>query len=238
MRIGYDRLLRAKETIEEKTDLLLGSQLDRVVIELYTTKEVYPASSQLTRLLGQSERGDTLVVPRLESVSDSPVVWRQLLLALQKQGLTLEVIASPSLSIDNWLEVMTWWQAESKETRSRIISVEKERDKDARRIRAFAKEPDYRELYWQIFKELQRGASLRRTAKRLKVSQGTVLRIKRDVAKLVQTLWLIGTFGITVASLKIAQAYSTNWVLQVLICAVATVLIGYLSYSDIKESES
>ena len=92
-----------------------------------------------------------------------------------------------------------------------------------------------RELYWQLFKEIQQGASLRRTAKRLNVSQGTVLRVKRDVMKLKQTVWLVLTFIITVASLKIAQAYADHWLLQILIGGIATLAIIYFSYSDMKE---
>lgn len=239
MRVGYDRLLTMKETTEELTSKLLQGETDQVVIELYGTTEVFPESSRLTRLLDQCHVGDTLVVQRLERVSDSPFVWRELLGTLSKRQIELEILDSPSLTLNNWLEVMTWWQApvKSSKSKSRIISIEKESEREYKKIRPLAKSATARELYWQLFKELQQGASLRRTAKRLGVSQGTVLRVKRDVAKLKQVVWLVLTFVITVVSLKIAQAYANHWFPQLLICGVATLAIIYFSYSDIKESE-
>lgn len=236
MKVGYDRIKQGKEMESDLRATFATVDVADVVIESYQKADVYPESSRLTRLLNTMGPGDTLVIPSLERVSESVVTLRSLLTSLAQRALQLEVLQSPSLTLTNWLEVLEWWQAPAKRPKNRIISIEKEPEQDAQQIRPLTKDPTYRVLYWSIFKEIQQGASLRRTAKRLNVSQGTVLRVKRDRQKLTQTGWLVGTFFVTVASLYIAQAYSTNWLLQVIIGAIATVLIIYLSYSDIKET--
>ncbi len=223
-----------------ESDLRAAFSMDdvsEVVIDTYQKSEVYPDSSRLTRLLDTMAPNDTLVIQSLERVSGSVMTLRSLFTSMNQRSLQLEVLVSPSLTLTNWLEVLEWWQAPVTRPKNRIISIEKEASLEAKQIRPLAKDPAYRELYWSIFKEIQQGASLRRTAKRLNVSQGTVLRVKRDRRKLTQTGWLVGTFFVTVVSLNIAQAYSTNWFLQLIICAIATVLIIYLSYSDIRETE-
>lgn len=237
MKVGYDRIKNGKEMESDLRAAFASLDVSDVVIEPYQKSEIYPESSRLTRLINTMKPGDTLVIPSLERVSESVTTLRSLLMSLTQRSLQLEISASPSLTLTDWLEVLEWWQAPISRPKNRIISVEKESERDANQIRPLAKDPSYRELYWSIFKEIQHGASLRRTAKRLNVSQGTVLRIKRDRRKFTQTGWLIATFFVTVISLNIAQAYSTNWFLQVIICAIATVLIIYLSYSDIREND-
>lgn len=74
--------------------------------------------------------------------------------------------------------------------------------------------------------------SLREITKETNAPLGTVVRIRKDYEKLKQTTLLVGTFFLTIISLKMAQAYSTNPVLQVAICGVMTALIIYFSYSD------
>lgn len=235
MEIGYDRIKKRKET--EEAILTSFSELDllEVIIDPYRKEEVYPESSRLTHLIHRLEPGDTVVIHSLERVSESVITIRGFLKDLVRRSLQLKVLDFPSLTVTNWLEVLEWQQEQVTSPKNRIVSIEKETALDMKQIRPFAKDPSYRILYWSIFKEIQRGASLRRTAKRLNVSQGTVLRVKRNRRQFTQTGWLVATFFVTIISLNIAQAYSSNWLLQVVICALATILIVYLSYSDSKE---
>ncbi len=237
MRIGYNRITNGKEMESDLRSSFSAVDVSEVVIDTYQKSEVYPDKSRLTRLLDTMSPGDTLVIPSLERISESVMTLRDLFTSMSHRSFQLEVLKSPSLTLSNWLEVLEWWQAPVIRPKNRIISIEKEAQLDAKQIRPFSKDQTYRDLYWSIFKEIQQGASLRRTAKRLNVSQGTVLRVKRDRQKFTQTGWLVGTFFVTVVSLNIAQAYSNNWFLQVIIGAIATVLIIYLSYSDIREAD-
>ena len=94
MRIGYNRLLTSKEAIEGLTGSFLPGEVDQVVIDSELTKEVYPDTSRLTRLLSNCQVGDTVVIHLLERVSSSPTVWRHLLLELMNREIQLEVLAS------------------------------------------------------------------------------------------------------------------------------------------------
>lgn len=240
MRMGYDRLFGVDDIKKEKLIKFKHKSLDKVVIEPWTPLEIYPLESHLTRMLNTMEKGDTLVIQRLESISESPIVWEELLQYLMRHSINLEVYLCPSLTTIHWGEIIKYWQPAEvdKRERNRIISVNKESRRESKRIRGWSADTRGREMYWRIFKELNSGAALRDTSRRMSTSQGTILRIKRDVIKLKQTTWLVSTFGITIASLKMAQAYSTNWFLQVIICGVATIMIIYLSYSDIKNQRN
>lgn len=237
MKVGYSRLLGPNDSHIYQMSKFSSLEVAEIVIEPLISGEVYPGNSQLMQLLSRCRPGDVLIVPSLERVSKSPVIWQGICKEIISLNMELKVQAFPSVTTNDWVKLVKEWHNVTTNSSSSqsIIAVKKESKAEGQSIRPFTRKTDNRELYWDIFKELQRGASLRRTARRKKVSQGTVLRIKRDLTKLKQVIWLVVVFAITVASLKISQSYSDNWFFQVIICGLATVLIIYLTYSDMKD---
>ncbi len=237
MKIGYSKPLKRKETKEDQYDLFRREEVAKIHIEEYRSEEVFPGDSVFNTLLSTTRSGDTLVIPSFERVSTSWEIWRQIYFELKEREVALQLIDSPHLDgqmIETMIQIGLDME-KSKPEKSRIVTVGKETSDERRAIRPFTNVKPKRQLYQLIFKALWSGSSLRRTATRYQVSQGTVLRIKRDVSKTRQVIWLVGTFIVTVFALKIAQTTTNNWLIQVLICAIATVSIIYLTYADSKE---
>lgn len=170
----------------------------------------------------------------MTNVSLSAETWHGILREIKGRKLKLQVLNLLSVSLVDIETLVKEWTLVI-EKKGKIISIGKETDQESKLIRAFSREKERRELYWLVFRLMYRGAPLRKTCSRLGIEQGTVLRIKRDVAKSKQLLWLLSTFIMTIIGLKVAQSYSDNWLMQVIICGFATVSIMYFTYSDSKE---
>lgn len=237
MNIGYSRALTQKESQADQQQLFEGQAVDEFIFDNYHPPDSLSKPNQLMKLIARCQPGDTVIILTLERLSCSYVTLIDLFTDFYDRQVTVKVQAFPSMGMEEWLNLLNWWQEnEVKYNREpKIISVGKEELTERDRIRAFSKDAFDRQLYWKIFNDLIHGASLRKTAKLHNVSKATVLRIKREITKLKQVLWLISVFIMTVLCLKTAQYYSDNWVIQLIICMVATISIIFFTYSDMKE---
>ncbi|MBP1040129.1 hypothetical protein I6N95_03800 [Vagococcus sp. BWB3-3] len=234
MRIGYGQLTQRQGTDRTERDRLLDASCDDVFIEPYQhRKKDWQSKKELLSLLDYSHPGDTVVVLGLNHVSPHYQVWLELVAELKRLRLELEVLDYPQLHLSDWRQLFQWMhQQESQSNGIRVTKFTKERSAEKKQYSPLSRDPYFRRAYWDLFRQVMAKRSLRQITKDSQVPLSTVVRIRKEYVKLKQTLLLIGTFLLTVISLKLAQSYSANVFLQVLICGVMTVLIIYFTYSD------
>lgn len=235
MRFGYIQIRHKNQSGRNDIENLNKSSCQYVYVESYREKNKEMIQKrELLKLLRESHKGDTIVLTDLDHLGRNYLECLELLKIIKKYGLELEILVAPNNRLVDWDYVLNWVknQVEGKESTIRVKKFSKERGAEKAQYRFFAKDPYYRRVYRQILQQVMSKRSLREITKETNAPLGTVVRIRKDYEKLKQTTLLVGTFFLTIISLKMAQAYSTNPVLQVAICGVMTALIIYFSYSD------
>lgn len=192
---------------------------------------------QLAEALDMGGRNDTLLLYRLADISHQPEEWLTFLDDLLERELELEVMDYPTLRLADWCHLMTWMQEIPQHVKGeiKIIGIQPENEADRQLYRGLSPDREGRRLYWQVFSELVANRSIRRTARHYGLSRGTVYRINQQVKQAKHLLWLVGTFLMTMLGLQIARQYTDSLWLQGLIGLIATSLLIYFTYSDMRD---
>ncbi|MBP1040233.1 recombinase family protein [Vagococcus sp. BWB3-3] len=232
MRLGYVQERRQPHSGQQELERIRGC--DKLYVERsQDAKRDWRKRPVLRQLLEQSQPGDTLVIEDLEGMPFHYHTWLELVSELRNWQLELEVLAFPGNQLRQWQQLFQWMQRQDQaQATIKIRKFSKERSTEKSQYRFFSRDPYFRRAYREILQQVMAKRSLRQITKESGAPLGTVVRIRKEYAKFKQTLLLVGTFILTIISLKMAQAYSPNPFLQVGICAIMTVLIIYLSYSD------
>ncbi|MBP1042815.1 recombinase family protein [Vagococcus sp. BWB3-3] len=234
MRLGYVQLMTKHQNGEKESHDLTKTGC-KVYIEREKGRKMdWKKRPKLRQLFEESEPGDVLVLTELSQFSDHYQIWLEFLTELKHCHLELEVLSSPHNTLADWQDLFKWIQssAEGQQAGVKIKKFSKERASERSDYRFFSRNPYFRRVYREILQQVMAGRSLRQITKESDVPLGTIVRIRKEYAKLKQTCLLVGTFLLTIISLKMVQNYSSNLLLQILICGVMTLLIIYFSYSD------
>lgn len=235
MKVGYARTMsRSKENRHSKNKLL-DFGVSELFIDPYgeSEKNLWQRV-EFKELLNFLQRGDTVVVTSLEQISLQYSTLIELISELLKRRIAFKVLELSEISTANLYELLVWVNKNEQRLAPKVnrFKLTPETQRDREKYHFWTRNPEDKQKYWQIIQGLMTKTSLRKLARSVGVPQGTVYRIKKHYDKLKQTAVLVGIFLITIASLKIAQSYSSNWGIQVLICGVMTVGIVWFSYSD------
>lgn len=235
MRIGYVQINQKKQSGHSSADILKKAACDYVYIDSFQAKkEVWQKRPELISLIQESNPGDVIVMADLDQLSPHYQVWLEFLTRLKNYKLELEILAVPKNSVVDWLYFFSWMkkQAEAKLPGVRVKKFSKEHSVEKSQYHFFSRDPYFRQSYRTIFQKVAAKQSLREITRQTTAPLGTVVRIKKDYEKLKQTVLFVGTFLLTIISLKMVQQYSSNTALQVLICGIMTLLVVYFTYSD------
>lgn len=233
MRIGYVQKTRTDSRSESEKMRKAGCQ--KIYLEKYQKKmQDWKWREKFRNVLEDSQPGDTIVIQTLEHISLDYQVWLEVTEELKKYRLELEVLDNQKLMLCDWDKLFKWIQKSDQKgfAQVRVTKVKKETQAIKDRYRLFSKNPYFRRVYIDILQQIMAKRSLRQITKSSGAPLSAVVRIRKEYAKLKQTLLLIATFFLTIICLKMVQLYSTNFFLQFIICGVMTLLIVYLSYSD------
>lgn len=235
MRLGYVQVRQKKKSSSAEIRALENIQCDFIYIDGYqASKKELKNRTELKKLLRESKAGDTVVLSDFLSLGTNYHECLVLIKMLENYDLELEIATVPEIRLVDWAHIIHGLknQMEPKETTIRVKKFSKKGESEKSQYRFFAKDPYYRRMYREIIQLIMEKRSLREIAKERDVPLGTIIRIRKDYEKLKQTMLLISIFFLTIICLKMAQSYSTNPILQLVICAVMTGFIFYFSYSD------
>lgn len=235
MKIGYGRTLSKKENQEKVKATLRKNGVEELFIETYREgdKNLWKRR-EFSEALRYLQAGDTLVVMSLEEISRQYRSLIELLSELSKRSINLEVLHFKKISMTELAKLLVWVERNEEQLQRTVTTfkINRETAEKRKKYHFRSKDRESRYIYWKIIQELVSNKSLRTIARELNVSRGTVYRIKKQYNQLKQTIFLVGMFIITIISLKLAQSYSSNVLIQLLICGVTTLGIVYFSYSD------
>ncbi|MBP1042335.1 hypothetical protein I6N95_15045 [Vagococcus sp. BWB3-3] len=235
MRVGYGQITQRNDSGRHEQGVLKEASCDKVFLERYQNrKKDWQSKTDLLKALDHTVPGDTLVIMNLDQVSQRYQVWLELIAELKRLRIELEIVDYPQLHLSDWAQLFQWVHQQELQSQSsiRVTKFSKERSHEKAQYSALSRDPYFRRAYWDIFRQVMAKRSLRQITKESTAPLSTVVRIRKEYVKLKQTLLLVGTFLLTVISLKLVQTYSSNLFLQILICGVMTLLIVYFTYSD------
>ncbi|MBP1044621.1 recombinase family protein [Vagococcus sp. BWB3-3] len=235
MKLGYVQHKQKNQSNEVAITELKQASCHSVKVESYKAKhQDWQKWPEFNRLLEDSRPGDTVVITELDQISRHYQVWQEILKELDSFKLELEVLAHSQNKLSDWRKLFDYIQqnVEGAQAQVKVKKYSKERSSERHQYSLLARDAYFRRAYLEIFRRVMSKESLRKITKESGAPLATVVRIRKDYQKLKQTILLVATFFMTIISLKMVQAYSSNPFLQLAICGVMTLLIVYFTYSD------
>lgn len=195
MRIGY--MLQERTGNGSESDKLKQAKCHKIYSEKYQKKmQDWKRRKKFRDLLDDSQPGDTIVILTLGQISTDYQVWLEVTEEIKKYNLELEVLDNQKLSLYDWDKLFRWIQKSDQKghTQIRVTKVKKETRATKDKYRFYSKNPYFRRVYIDILQQIMTKRSLRQITKSSGAPLSTVVRIRKEYAKLKQTLLLIATF--------------------------------------------
>lgn len=206
-KFGYARVSTSEQHLNNQIDYLKaqGVSEDNIYTDEISGVLPYDERGGFTRLLRDIGKGDTLVIFRLDRLSRDIKQLKELIQLLHERGIKLQSGDIPNIDTGNHamdglmfdliVSVLSF-MAEServymKDRQKLGIERAKERGVYKGRERKYSKhsrDKQGRIIYERIVELLQNGETIRGTAKKVNVSQGTVQRIKNELNEEVTKL--------------------------------------------------
>ncbi|MFD2306746.1 recombinase family protein [Enterococcus termitis] len=194
--------------------------------------------SEFQRLLDYSEAGDYLVVSSLDVLSRDYEFLLELIDRLSALELELIVLTSPHLRVQEWQEILTWVNKNERLLHPKLISFKRhqEKKKDKDRYTIFSRASEEKSLYWEVFWLLVGKQKIRMIAKEKGVPIETVFRIQQEVKRIKLAVIFAICFFLAITTIKIAESFSDNIWIQIVVCIITTVVILYNVLTDSEQN--
>lgn len=232
MRLGYARGAR----INQQLDRLEDYGIDELFSDAAQEHDIIDQpESEFCSLLDYGQPGDDVVITSLEVISRDLSRLLLFLDELEALELGLLVLNLPELSLGEYRQFLTWNQRNERLMYPRLLklSQEKKRNKDSYSI--FSRDPEAKQLYREVIWSLIGKEKLRKIAKQKGVPMETVYRIKQEMEKVKLVLLFISCFFLAIFSMRLAESFSDNVLIQLAICVITTLIILYNTLADSDE---
>lgn len=229
MKFGYIR----EHKLNQQFDLLEAYEVDEIFSDGKQGNEVIKdPESDFQRLLDYTEPGDCLVIAFLEVISRDYHILLELFEELEELELDLVVLTSPALTLTEWREVLLWVYKNDKLVHPRLVKLKINKKRDNTHFSVFSREPEAKQLYREVIRQLIGKHKLRKIAKDKGVPVETVYRIQQEVKRIKLAFVLALCFFLAIATIKLSENFSDNLLIQVGVCIVTTLVILYNTLVD------
>ncbi|MGG4263787.1 recombinase family protein [Peribacillus simplex] len=199
MRIGYVKNWRQVNTSTEKFEKMKKVGVEKIIVELGTNKDNY--QKMLLESIESMVEKDILVIDSLDDLGDSIVDIINVVRKLDDKGLAIHVINTnvDRKFVDDWnlqrlllkqlLLVLVWVEDKEKnEIKKRqakgmeVIKALKDSRGSGRpkKYSQYAKDPEDREIYFNVIQMLNHDVPITKIAESLKISRNTIYTIKEE----------------------------------------------------------
>jgi DNA invertase Pin-like site-specific DNA recombinase len=219
----------------------LNQQLD--FLESYGVNEIFSDKAQnygalkkpksaFQAMLDYSESSDCIVIAFLEAISRDYRELLEFFSELYELELELIVLTAPELSLMEWWDIISWVEQNDRLQHPRLIQLKKEKERNKNSYSVFSRDVEAKKLYRGIIRQLFQKQKLRRIAQQNGVPVETVYRIQQEMKRIKTAGILALCFFLAIATIKIAENFTDNVLVQVSVCVVATLVILYNTLVD------
>ncbi|MFK4566554.1 recombinase family protein [Enterococcus sp. UD-01] len=219
----------------------LNQQLD--FLESYGVNEIFSDQAQnygalkkpksaFQAMLDYSESSDCIVIAFLEAISRDYRELLEFFSELYELELELIVLTAPELSLMEWWDIISWVEQNDRLQHPRLIQLKKEKERNKTSYSVFSRDVEAKKLYRGIIRQLFQKQKLRRIAQQNGVPVETVYRIQQEMKRIKTAGILALCFFLAIATIKIAENFTDNVLVQVSVCVVATLVILYNTLVD------
>jgi DNA invertase Pin-like site-specific DNA recombinase len=219
----------------------LNQQLD--FLESYEVSEIFSDKAQnygalkksksaFQAMLDYSEPRDCIVIAFLEAISRDYGELLEFFSELDDLELELIVLTAPELNLREWWDIIAWVERNDRLQHPRLIQLKKEKERNKNSYSVFSRDVEAKMLYRGIIRQLFQKHKLRRIAQQNGVPLETVYRIQQEMKRIKTAGILALCFFLAIATIKIAENFTDNVLVQVSVCVVATLVILYNTLVD------
>jgi DNA invertase Pin-like site-specific DNA recombinase len=219
----------------------INQQLD--FLESYGVNEIFSDKAQnygalkkpksaFQAMLDYSESSDCIVIAFLEAISRDYRELLEFFSELYELELELIVLTAPELSLMEWWDIISWVEQNDRLQHPRLIQLKKEKERNKNSYSVFSRDVEAKKLYRGIIRQLFQKQKLRRIAQQNGVPVETVYRIQQEMKRIKTAGILALCFFLAIATIKIAENFTDNVLVQVSVCVVATLVILYNTLVD------
>ncbi|MTD37501.1 hypothetical protein GIX45_02410 [Erwinia sp. CPCC 100877] len=219
----------------------LNQQLD--FLENYVVSEIFSdkmhsygalknAGSAFQAMLDYSEPGDCIVIAFLEAISRDYRELLEFFSELCELELELIVLTSPEVTLAEWRDMIHWAERNERLLHPRLIHLKREKKRNKSSYSVFSRDVEAKQLYREVIRQLFKKQKLRSIAQHNGVPLETVYRIQQEVKRIKTAGILALCFFLAIATIKIAENFTDNVFVQVIVCVVATLVILYNTLVD------
>lgn len=228
MNLGY---VRGKK-IQQQITSLENNGIEEIFIDDTLSYEVlYDPESDYQRLLDYAQTDDCIVIVSLEVLSRDYTQILKYLDEIDALGLELMILTSPNLTLIEWKEVVNWVLRNDRFIHPRLVKLNLGKN-NIKSYPLLKGDKEAKDLYWSMFWQLAGKSKVRQVAKENSVPIETAYSVLQDFKKIKTALILAICFLFSIGTLKLAETFSDNIVIQIMICVVTTLLILYNTLSD------
>ena len=229
--LGYVRGKR----IQQQIDFLGDSGVEEFFIDDTMSYDIlYDSESNYQRLLDYAQVDDCIVIVSLEVLSRDYVQLLKYLDEIEELELELMILTSPNLTLIEWKEIINWVSRNDRLLHPRLIKLNLSKSQKLTRqdYPLLKGDKEAKELYWSMFWQLAGKNKVRQVAKKNGVPIETAYSVLQDFKRIKTAVILAMCFLFSIATIKLAETFSDNIFIQIIICVVTTLLILYNTLSD------
>ena len=231
MNLGYAR----GKKIQQQINFLEDNEVEEFFVDDTLSYEVLKDSnSNYQRLLEYAEVDDCVIITSFEVLSRDYFQILSYLDELEALKLEIIVLTSPDLTLIEWQDLFKWVSRNDQLLHPRLIKLNLNNNKNnsIKEYSILKADKEAKDLYWSMFGQLAGKNKVRYVAQKNGVPIETAYSVLQDFKRIKTSLILAACFLFSIATIKLAETFSDNIFIQIVICVVTTLLILYNTLSD------